>query len=60
MTTNPTLETFPSLAFPPLGPTFSVPPTKIADETWVIHQVQDACGEPLQVYLNAATAHVPT
>jgi flavorubredoxin len=41
------------LAFPPQVPTLRVPPTKIADETWVIHQVQDACGEPLQVYLNS-------
>ena len=40
-------------AFAPLVPTRTVPPTKIAEETWLIHQVQDACGEPLQVYLNS-------
>ena len=30
-----------------------MPPTKIADETWVIHQVQPALGEPLEVFLNS-------
>ena len=30
-----------------------MPPTKIADETWVIHQVQEACGQPLHVYINS-------
>ena len=43
----------PPLTFPPLCPTVTVPPTKIADETWVIHQVQPALGEPLFVYLNS-------
>jgi hypothetical protein len=39
--------------FAPLAPTTYVPPTKVADETWVIHQVQPAVGEPLFVYLNS-------
>jgi flavorubredoxin len=39
--------------FQPVVPTTIVPPTKIADETWVIHQVQDALGQPLQVFLNS-------
>jgi hypothetical protein len=47
------LTTTPTPAFAPLVPTRRVEPTKIADETWLIHQVQDACGEPLQVYLNS-------
>ena len=41
MSETPTLAP-PPLAFPPLCPTVTVPPTKIADETWVIHQVQQA------------------
>jgi ODP family beta-lactamase len=52
MTASPTLPP-PALAFPPLCPTVKVPPTKIADETWVIHQVQPALGQPLEVYLNS-------
>jgi flavorubredoxin len=39
--------------FAPLAPTTYVPPTKVADETWVIHQVQPALGQPLFVYLNS-------
>jgi hypothetical protein len=39
--------------FAPLAPTRHVPPTKVADETWVIHQVQPALGQPLFVYLNS-------
>ena len=39
--------------FAPLAPTTHVPPTKVADETWVIHQVQPALGQPLFVYLNS-------
>ena len=42
-----------SSSFPPLAPSVSVPPTKVADETWVIHQVQEACGQPLHVYINS-------
>jgi flavorubredoxin len=41
------------LTFAPLAPTTYVPPTKVAEETWVIHQVQPALGQPLFVYLNS-------
>jgi flavorubredoxin len=40
-------------AFAPLAPTTYVPPTKVAADTWVIHQVQPALGQPLFVYLNS-------
>jgi flavorubredoxin len=40
-------------AFEPLAPTTYVPPTKIAADTYVIHQVQEALGQPLFVYLNS-------
>src|SRR5215207_2749348 len=40
-------------AFPPLCPTIRVPPTRIAEETFVIHQVQPALGTPLEIYLNS-------
>jgi flavorubredoxin len=39
--------------FAPLAPTTYVPPTQIAPDTFVIHQVQPALGEPLFVYLNS-------
>jgi len=39
--------------FAPLAPTIPVPPAKIADDTWLIHSVQPALGEPLFVYLNS-------
>jgi len=39
--------------FAPLAPTISVPPLKVADETFVIHQVQPALGQPLFVYINS-------
>jgi flavorubredoxin len=39
--------------FAPLAPTTYVPPTKVAADTWVIHQVQPALGQPLSVYLNS-------
>jgi flavorubredoxin len=42
-----------SLSFPPVCPTVAVPPTKIAADTWVIHQVQRALGEPLDIYINS-------
>jgi flavorubredoxin len=48
-TTRPPL----TAAFPPLCPTVRVPPTRIADETFVIHQVQPALGAPLEIYLNS-------
>jgi flavorubredoxin len=39
--------------FTPIAPTTHVPPTLIAPDTYVIHQVQPALGEPLFVYLNS-------
>ena len=39
--------------FAPITPTTYVPPTLIAPDTYVIHQVQPALGEPLFVYLNS-------
>jgi flavorubredoxin len=41
------------MTFAPLAPTTYVPPTRIAADTWVIHSVQPACGQPLFVYLNS-------
>ena len=54
MTVQPTPTLPPStLSFPPICPTVAFPPTKIATDTWVIHQVQRALGQPLDVYLNS-------
>jgi hypothetical protein len=39
--------------FAPLAPTLHVPPAEIAKDTFLIHSVQPACGEPLFVYLNS-------
>jgi flavorubredoxin len=39
--------------FAPLVPTIRVPPTQIARDTFLLHSVQPACGEPLFVYLNS-------
>ena len=39
--------------FAPVAPATYVPPTKIATDTWVIHSVQPALGQPLFVYLNS-------
>jgi len=39
--------------FAPIAPTTYVPPTEIAPDTFVIHQVQPALGQPLFVYLNS-------
>jgi flavorubredoxin len=41
------------MAFAPVAPLTYVPPTKIAADTYVIHQVQEALGQPLFVYLNS-------
>jgi flavorubredoxin len=46
-------STRPTAHFPPVAPTRAMPPTEIADETWVIHQVQPALGQPLDIYLNS-------
>lgn len=39
--------------YAPVAPTTHVPPTLIAPDTYVIHQVQPALGQPLFVYLNS-------
>jgi flavorubredoxin len=41
------------MTFTPVLPTTYVPPTKVAQDTFVIHQVQPALGQPLFVYLNS-------
>ncbi|HEX5586650.1 MAG TPA: MBL fold metallo-hydrolase [Acidimicrobiia bacterium] len=41
------------MTFAPLAPTMYVPPTEVAPDTFVIHQVQPALGQPLFVYLNS-------
>jgi flavorubredoxin len=41
------------MAFAPIAPTTYVPPTQIAGDTWVIHSLQTALGEPLFIYLNS-------
>jgi len=42
----------PSL-YAPLEPTMTHAPTEIAPETFLIHSIQPACGQPLFVYLNS-------
>ena len=39
--------------FAPVAPVTYVPPAEIARDTWLIHSVQPALGEPLFVYLNS-------
>lgn len=41
------------VSFAPLTPPSYFAPSKIAADTWVIHQVQPALGQPLFVYLNS-------
>jgi hypothetical protein len=41
------------MPFAPLKPTAHHAPTQIAPGTWVIHQVQQATGLPLNVYMNS-------
>ena len=41
------------MTFTPIAPTTYVPPTKVAPDTYVIHQVQPALGQPLFVYINS-------
>jgi flavorubredoxin len=53
MTANPMPMAMPSLTFPPVAPAVAVPPTRIAADTWLIHQVQTALGQPLEIYLNS-------
>jgi hypothetical protein len=39
--------------FAPIAPTIAVPPLEVAKDTFVIHQVQEALGQPLFVYINS-------
>jgi flavorubredoxin len=39
--------------FHPIPPRISVPPVRIADDTWVVQQIQEALGAPLCVNLNS-------
>ena len=39
--------------FTPVPPRICLPPERIAPGTWVVHQVQEALGAPLCVYLNS-------
>jgi flavorubredoxin len=39
--------------FAPLAPEIVVPPTQVAEDTFVLHQVQPALGAPLFVYINS-------
>lgn len=41
------------MSFAPEVPIMRVPPTPAGPDTWVIHQVQQALGAPLSVYLNS-------
>ena len=41
------------MSFAPVVPTRRVAPEQVAPDTFVIHQVQDALGAPLTVYLNS-------
>jgi flavorubredoxin len=41
------------MTYAPLAPSIYVPPTEVATDTYVIHQVQPALGQPLFVYLNS-------
>jgi flavorubredoxin len=41
------------MTFAPLAPTTPVAPTQVAPDTYVIHQVQPALGQPLSVFINS-------
>jgi flavorubredoxin len=41
------------MSFAPVAPTIYLPPTKIAEDTYVINQVQEALGQPLFVQINS-------
>ena len=42
-----------TMTFAPVAPTIYLPPTKIAPDTYVINQVQEALGQPLFVQINS-------
>ena len=41
------------MTYAPVAPTIRVPPSQIAKDTFLIHQVQEALGQPLFIYLNS-------
>lgn len=41
------------MTFAPVAPTIYLPPTKVARDTYVINQVQEALGQPLFVQINS-------
>ncbi len=41
------------MTYEPVPPTIIRDPEQIGDDTWLIHQVQEALGAPLRVYLNS-------
>ncbi len=41
------------MSFAPEVPAIHVPPTRVDMDTWVVHQVQQALGAPLTIYLNS-------
>jgi len=47
------------MAFEPLKPKTHLPPLKIADDTWLIQQMQEACIGPLWVYLHSLVIKGP-
>ena len=47
------------MAFEPIPPAVHHPPIKVADDTWLIQQVQKACIGPLYVYLNSLVIKGP-
>ena len=47
------MEEHAKVTFTPIAPITYVPPTRIAQDTFVVHQVQPALGQPLFVYLNS-------
>ncbi len=47
------------MAFEPVKPQTHLPPLKIADDTWLIQQMQEACIGPLWVYLHSLVIKGP-
>lgn len=41
------------MTYEPVAPNVVLPPQRIGDETFLVHQVQEALGTPLYVYLNS-------
>ena len=41
------------MTYEPVAPSIVCEPERIGDDTWLVHQVQEALGAPLRVYLNS-------